>query len=120
TTDFNRIVSDYDRKVTAHPPVGGEKAGFETFFNRFDPFLICMVLYVGVFLFAVLSWLGFRRPLVRTAVAVALLSLLVHSFGLIARMYISGRPPVTSLYSAAVFIGWGSVILCLFLELLYR
>jgi ABC-type transport system involved in cytochrome c biogenesis permease subunit len=120
TTDFNRIISDYDRKVTAHPPVGGEKAGFETFFNRFDPFLICMVLYVGVFLFAVVSWLGFRRPLVRTAVAVALLSLLVHSFGLLARMYISGRPPVTSLYSAAVFIGWGSVILCLFLELLYR
>ena len=107
TTDFNRIVSDYDRKVTAHPPVGGEKAGFETFFNRFDPFLICMVLYVGVFLFAVLSWLGFRRPLVRTAVAVALLSLLVHTFGLLARMYISGRPPVTNLYSSAVFIGWG-------------
>jgi ABC-type transport system involved in cytochrome c biogenesis permease subunit len=28
-------------------------------------------------------------------------------------MYIEGRPPVTNLYSSALFIGWGSVLLCL-------
>ena len=31
-------------------------------------------------------------------------------------MHLSGRPPVTNLYSSAVFIGWGVVILGLLLE----
>src|SRR5207249_1985788 len=31
-----------------------------------------------------------------------------------------GRPPVTNLYSSAVFIGWGCVLLCLLVEYLFR
>jgi ABC-type transport system involved in cytochrome c biogenesis permease subunit len=35
-------------------------------------------------------------------------------------MYLQGRPPVTNLYSSALFVGWGSVLLCLFLECFYK
>jgi len=35
-------------------------------------------------------------------------------------MYISGRPPVTNLYSAAVFIAFGGVVMCLLLERVFR
>jgi ABC-type transport system involved in cytochrome c biogenesis permease subunit len=35
-------------------------------------------------------------------------------------MYLQGRPPVTNLYSSAVFIGWGGVILGLFMEWIYK
>ena len=35
-------------------------------------------------------------------------------------MWLEGRPPVTNLYSAAVFVGWGAVILGLILERIYR
>ena len=35
-------------------------------------------------------------------------------------MYLQGRPPVTNLYSSAIFIGWTSVLLCLFLERFYK
>jgi ABC-type transport system involved in cytochrome c biogenesis permease subunit len=35
-------------------------------------------------------------------------------------MYLQGRPPVTNLYSSALFVGWGSVLLCLFLERFYK
>jgi ABC-type transport system involved in cytochrome c biogenesis permease subunit len=35
-------------------------------------------------------------------------------------MWLEGRPPVTNLYSSALFIGWGSVALCLILEAVYR
>src|SRR4029077_3600951 len=40
--------------------------------------------------------------------------------GLLFRMYLQGRPPVTNLYSSALFVGWGSVLLCLFLERFYK
>jgi ABC-type transport system involved in cytochrome c biogenesis permease subunit len=48
------------------------------------------------------------------------LALVVHTIALVSRIYISGRPPVTNLYSSAVFIGWGCVVLGLVLEMLYR
>jgi ABC-type transport system involved in cytochrome c biogenesis permease subunit len=48
------------------------------------------------------------------------LAFLLHTFGLVARMYIAGRPPVTNLYSSALFIGWGGVLLCAGLEFVFR
>jgi ABC-type transport system involved in cytochrome c biogenesis permease subunit len=35
-------------------------------------------------------------------------------------MYLQGRPPVTNLYSSALFVGWGAVLLCLCLERFYE
>jgi ABC-type transport system involved in cytochrome c biogenesis permease subunit len=45
---------------------------------------------------------------------------LLHTFGLAARIYMSGRPPVTNLASAAIFVGWGIVIFAVGLELIFR
>src|SRR5439155_15307316 len=60
-------------------------------------------------------------PLNRAAFWLAAVTLSVHAFGLLARMYITGRPLVfvTNLYSSAVFIGWLCVALGLVLERLY-
>jgi ABC-type transport system involved in cytochrome c biogenesis permease subunit len=35
-------------------------------------------------------------------------------------MWLEGRPPVTNLYSSALFVGWIAVGLCLILERIYR
>jgi ABC-type transport system involved in cytochrome c biogenesis permease subunit len=35
-------------------------------------------------------------------------------------MYLEGRPPVTNLYSSAIFVGWGAVVLGLVLERIFR
>ena len=40
--------------------------------------------------------------------------------GLISRVILQGRPPVTNLYSSAVFVGWGAVVLGIVLERMYR
>ena len=44
----------------------------------------------------------------------------IHTLALAARVAISGRPPVTNLYSSAVFIGWGCVLIGLLLEYVFR
>ena len=49
-----------------------------------------------------------------------LIALAVHTFGLCSRMYLQGRPPVTNLYSSAIFIGWFTVVAGLFLERIFR
>jgi ABC-type transport system involved in cytochrome c biogenesis permease subunit len=48
------------------------------------------------------------------------LAFVIHTTGLIYRMVLEGRPPVTNLYSSAIFIGWGAVVLGLVLEKIYR
>jgi len=45
-----------------------------------------------------------------------LVALVVHTVALVLRMQISGRPPVTSLYSSAIFIGWAIVAASLVIE----
>ena len=118
--EFNRALAGYNAHLAASAPVEARTANFEVFFNRFDPFTISVVLYIGVFLFACLSWLGWSRGFARTGWALMAIAFIVHTFGLIARMYISGRPPVTNLYSSAIFIGWGGVVLCAGLEWVFR
>ena len=93
---------------------------FETLFSASYAFYNCAVCYVIAFVLAVLSWLGWTKPLSRAATAVILVTFLMHTFALVGRIYISGRPPVTNLYSSAVFIGWGAVLFGLLVEALYR
>jgi ABC-type transport system involved in cytochrome c biogenesis permease subunit len=97
-----------------------KRASFEFLFNQVDPFTHSMVLYVLAFLLACGSWLGWSRPLSRAAFYLLLLALAIHTFGLVARMYLQERPPVTNLYSSAIFIGWGAVIVALILERIFR
>src|SRR5262249_26777891 len=55
----------------------------------------------------------------RAALGLAVVVLLFHTGALVGRMYIQGRPPITNLYSSAVYIGWGRMTLGIPLELLF-
>src|SRR6266536_2941602 len=117
---FNADVHLLINRITQTHAVGTQRANYEFFFNYVDPFTHSMTLYVVAFLFACLSWLGWSRPLNRAAFYLLLLAIAVHTFGLVSRMYLQERPPVTNLYSSAIFIGWGAVIVALILERIFR
>ena len=97
-----------------------KRASFEFLFNRLQPFSQSMTLYVLAFLLACASWLGWSSALRRSAFYILLLALAIHTFGLVSRMYLQERPPVTNLYSSAIFIGWGAVIVALILERIFK
>ncbi len=117
---FNTTVGEYRGQVEQALGWGQKKVEFEAFFNRFDPFTLCVFSYVVVFLLAVASWLANARPLTRAAFVLLGLTFLLHTFGLLCRIIIQGRPPVTNLYSSAIFIAWGGVALAAVLELIFR
>jgi ABC-type transport system involved in cytochrome c biogenesis permease subunit len=120
--EFNSELAKYQNWLAEHKPEGLDpsKIDFEAFFNAFEPFYLALVLYVVAFVVAALGWLGWTRPLNRASFWLIVFTLALHTFALGARIYISGRPPVTNLYSSAVFIGWGGVVLGLILEMVYR
>jgi ABC-type transport system involved in cytochrome c biogenesis permease subunit len=117
---FNKSLAEYRSEIEARTPEAANLAGFERFFNNFEPFFHCSLLYVAVFLLGCLSWLGWARPLGRAAYALAILTFMVHTFALIGRMFITHLPPITNLYTTAVFIGWVGVLLCLAMEPFFR
>ncbi len=117
---FNAALAD---EASADVPILGARSGrlrAEVFFNQMQPFYNAMVIYVLAGLLAVLSWFNLSATLRRTAVWLIMLGLFIHSTGLIYRIVLQGRPPVTNLYSSAIFIGWGAVLLGLVLESLHK
>ncbi|MFL5328851.1 MAG: cytochrome c biogenesis protein CcsA [Gemmataceae bacterium] len=118
---FNEALDDfrskYHRQITDSEY---KKVNFETFFNRLAPFYYCAWLYVGLFVVTCVSWLWPHGTLSRASLGLGMFIFLAHIFAIIARMYIQGRPPVTNLYSSAVFIGCVSVGVLLLMEWFYR
>ena len=117
---FNQHVPAVASWFAKEQPNATKRTSYEFLFNRLQPFSQAMAVYVLAFLLACASWLGWNRPLNRAAFYLLLLALAIHSFGLVSRMYLQERPPVTNLYSSAIFIGWGAVIVSLILERIYR
>jgi ABC-type transport system involved in cytochrome c biogenesis permease subunit len=117
---FNEEVATYEKWLEANRPQDLEKTSFEAFFNHFKPFYWAAALCCLAFLITCISWLVWTESLNSTAFWLLVTALALDTWALGSRMYIQGRPPVTNLYSAAVFIGWGCVILGLSLEHLYR
>ncbi len=83
------------------------KVRFEHIFNAIDPFFGGFLLYGLSLIMYALSALFKKRSgkLCRVASVMMLAGLCAHVFGIIARMYIQGRPPVTNMYSSIVFTG---------------
>ena len=117
---FNAELGRYSNWVREHFPARVHKAVVESVFNKLEPFYSAMVIYVLIFILACGSWLAWPQSLGRYAYLLLIVTFVIHSAGLITRMYLEGRPPVTNLYSSAVFIGWGAVLLGISLERFFR
>ena len=117
---FNTALADYRQSLVPNfqPVLGRMRA--EVFFNQMQPFYNAMIIYVLAGLLAVFSWFNLSETLRRSAVWLVGLAFFIHTTGLVYRIVLSGRPPVTNLYSSAIFIGWGAVILGLILEKFHK
>jgi cytochrome c-type biogenesis protein CcsB len=124
---FNRAVAEYQSLLVSNPPAGyrPRMTRFEAYFNYVAPFYSLIPLYAVALLLTVFGWLGAVMPrfsalLRSSAFWLVVFAFVVHTLALAGRVAISGRPPVTNLYSSAVFIGWGCVLIGLFLEWMFR
>ena len=117
---FNSEVNELRERFIADFPGDISRVQYERVFNALQPFYISMQLYVLIFLAVCISWLRWPKELAKAAFWVLVLAFLIHTFGLLSRMYIQGRPPVTNLYSSAVFVGWGAVLLGILIEKFFK
>ncbi len=117
---FNQEVSAYRASLLPNLSRALQKSRYEAFFNQMEPFYAAMVIYVLAGILGLFFWFNLSETLRRSAVWLVVLALVIHTTGLIFRMALEGRPPVTNLYSSAIFIGWGACVLGLVLERIHR
>jgi len=133
--EFNAKVQDYlglmnglTLEERAVPGTGTtlwmSTTNYEAFYNQFAPFWGAFSLYLVAMVLVLLGWLlsplGVFRQFRAAAWALTFVTFALHTYALGGRIYISGRPPVTNLYSAAVFIGWAIVAMGLILEVVSK
>jgi ABC-type transport system involved in cytochrome c biogenesis permease subunit len=92
----------------------------EYYFNKTSPFIFAMILYIAVFLLSGIFYLINSNILFKLSKWICYIAFSVHSLGLIARMLIQQRPPVTNLYSSSVFVGWVAIALSLLQEKIFK
>ncbi|MEL7497304.1 MAG: cytochrome c biogenesis protein CcsA [Planctomycetota bacterium] len=124
---FNKTLESHLASMSQAKPFGysENKLATERRYNHSTPFYVSSAIYLAAVLFAALSWLGFyvrwlHVAMSRAALALLLVGLLFHANGIIMRVIISGRPPVTNLYSSVIFVGMASVGLLIICELATR
>jgi ABC-type transport system involved in cytochrome c biogenesis permease subunit len=119
---FNQAVGDYHTWMDTNLAGEMRLLRFETFFNNFMPFYHCAILYLCAFLLSCFAWLGHREDFNKAALWLIILTVVVHTWALGARMYLMDRPLVfvTNLYSSAIFIGWVAVVAGAILEALFQ
>jgi ABC-type transport system involved in cytochrome c biogenesis permease subunit len=131
-SEYRRLLANYENALNSEKNelqkagvakseiLAQPKINFEVFYNYFSPFYYATVLYLFAFMLGVMSWVGWTEPLRRGSIWLLWFTFALHTFALVARVYISGRPPITNLYTTAIFIGWAAVLKALVFEAIYR
>lgn len=119
-SDFNRHLAEYEGAIRTDMPIAIKKAGVESVFNQFAPFQRAMMIYLLGFILTLVFWLRLSENWRRAGFQLIVLGVVVHTCGLMFRMYIGGYAPVTNLYSSAIFVGWAAVLLGIVLEMIFR
>lgn len=116
---FAAAVENFNRLILNRPGMNLSKTRIqrEIFYNGLDPFYKSEFFYGFSLLFLLCSLLIFKKWLYRISILLLAAGFLFHGVGIILRILISGRPPVTNLYETFVFTGWIAVLLGVILEL---
>ncbi len=93
-----------------------QKINTEVLYNKIDPFYKSEFFYGFSIFFILISFLSFKKINYRIGFFLLIIGIIPHSYGIIARMIIMNRPPVTNLYETFIFASWITVILGLILE----
>jgi ABC-type transport system involved in cytochrome c biogenesis permease subunit len=143
--DFDLAAHNIERSVVARaqPSRGLMHLETELLYNRLQPFYRAKWFYGLAFLVCLVGMMGrggqgigercsvtsdrtlvtgHRSPsfMRRAAVVGVLLALIPHTTGIVWRMMIMGRPPMTNLYATFLFVAWIAVLLGLAIEWFQR
>ncbi|MEC7907843.1 MAG: cytochrome c biogenesis protein CcsA, partial [Verrucomicrobiota bacterium] len=116
TKVFNDSLTGYLLSLEKNSSDQLKNIKIETLFNQLNVFVKAAWLYLIVFLTSCVGWILRKEKLIRFSASLMTITAIPHTLALITRSFLSGYPPVTNLYSSAIFIGWGAVLMGILME----
>ncbi|MFT7434106.1 MAG: ABC-type transport system involved in cytochrome c biogenesis permease subunit [Alphaproteobacteria bacterium] len=92
------------------------KLVLEVISNKIKPFKTSIIFYVSSLVLLMISGLIYRKKLRVLSHAMLGLGCIIHTAGILVRMFIMSRPPVTTLYESVLFVSLIAVIFSLIFE----
>jgi cytochrome c-type biogenesis protein CcsB len=115
---LKKLLREQGEKVKNYPTAPALER--EIHFNQLKPFRLAWLGY-GIAFFIFLLGYGVKGPwLNRTGIAVLAAAFAVHGYGILLRVLISGRAPVTNMYETVIWVPFGMVLFALILTYIYR
>jgi ABC-type transport system involved in cytochrome c biogenesis permease subunit len=93
-----------------------DKFPLELFYQENSPFTWSIMFYIFAFIFFVISFSSSKHLWYNLGLFSVIAGFIPHVLGLLMRIIIMGRPPVSSLYETFIFVGFIAVLLGLFIE----
>jgi ABC-type transport system involved in cytochrome c biogenesis permease subunit len=120
--NFDRQSQAFVQGIVSNPQGNIEisSGDLEVLYNKGDFFYRAELLYGLSCLLFLFVFIKRSRLLYRIGIVSIGIALLLHTVGMLLRIIIMERPPVTNLYETFVFVGWFCVILGLCVEWLQR
>lgn len=124
---FNKAAKSYTQLLEASMPDVMRRMRLEILFNKASLFTGTTAVYLLAFLGVCSSFIvGARAGSSKLAeslrvgsLALLISAVLIHTAAIALRIYLQDRPPVTNLYSSAVFVGWAAALAGIFMERLF-
>jgi ABC-type transport system involved in cytochrome c biogenesis permease subunit len=118
---FDRIVQDFidlvARTGSSPPPW---KIRLEVAYQKAHPFRWAWILYAAAGIVLLISRNSWEKRGYQAAWVLAGSGFLLQAAGLLSRVLIAGRPPVTNMYESVIWVAFGTILLALIFEAVYR
>lgn len=120
---FNRAVRDLNalqRKPSSQPAPQVWKITLETLYQRAHPFLWSWILYAAAGVLLMVLRETREQTGYRLAWILAGSGFVLQTSGLLARVLVAGRPPVTNMYESVIWVAFGTILFALVFESIHR
>jgi ABC-type transport system involved in cytochrome c biogenesis permease subunit len=120
--------SSFDQSVAAllslQKQIGGLppdwKISLEIAYQKTHPFRWAWILYAAAGIILLLSRNSWERLGYQITWVLAGSGFLLQAAGLLARVLIAGRPPVTNMYESVIWVAFGTILFALIFEAIYK
>lgn len=92
------------------------RKNYEVLYEKIDAFYKNLILYILVFLLILIAFLFKNQKLIQISRYLFYFGLLIHFLGIVLRMILMSRPPVSTLYESIIFVGFIGVLTCAIFE----
>ena len=117
-SEMNNALARYET-ITADLPISSldvKKLKNETWMNEVDLFVKSLAFYILSFLLIGISWMVKPTLFRNISYLFLIVGFLIHGYGILLRMQIMGRPPVSTLYESVIFVSFIILLLAVTLE----